>query len=48
MIAQLKIENDGFPEDAEKCSECDARAVIKMDGRLICLSCGAVHDEQNA
>jgi len=47
MIAQLKIEDDGFPEDAETCPKCGARAVINMDGCLVCLSCGAAHNRQD-
>ena len=37
-----ELKDDGVPEDAEVCSKCEVRAVIKTDGRLICLCCGAV------
>jgi hypothetical protein len=45
MIETLKIHEDGYPEDAEKCSQCSERAVVHMDGRHICLCCGAAAEK---
>ncbi|MBI3547094.1 MAG: NrdJb [Gammaproteobacteria bacterium] len=30
----------GFPSDAQLCSKCSNKAVIKMDGCMTCLNCG--------
>jgi len=29
-----------FPPDAQLCTKCATRAVIKMDGCMTCLNCG--------
>lgn len=44
---QLKIMEDGYPLGAETCLQCKERAVVKMDGRLICLSCGSASPDHN-
>jgi len=32
--------SSGFPSDAQLCSKCSTKAVIKMDGCMTCLNCG--------
>lgn len=44
---QLKIMEDGYPLGAERCSECRERAVVKMDGSLICLACGTADPDHD-
>ncbi len=33
-------EHGGFPNDAQLCTKCSTKAVIKMDGCMTCLNCG--------
>lgn len=33
-------ESGGFPADAQLCTKCSTKAVVRMDGCVTCLSCG--------
>ena len=35
-----KIDDSGFPKDAQLCNKCQTKAAIMMDGCLTCLNCG--------
>lgn len=35
-----KLDESGFPKDAQLCNKCQTKAAIMMDGCLTCLSCG--------
>ena len=35
-----KLDESGFPKDAQLCSKCHTKAAIMMDGCLTCLNCG--------
>lgn len=35
-----KIDESGFPKDAQLCNKCQTKAAIMMDGCLTCLNCG--------
>lgn len=37
---KTESEDSGFPPNAELCSKCHTKAMIKMDGCLTCLNCG--------
>lgn len=35
-----KLDESGFPKDAQLCNKCQTKAAIMMDGCLTCLNCG--------
>ena len=35
-----KLDDSGFPKDAQLCNKCQTKASIMMDGCLTCLNCG--------
>lgn len=35
-----KLDDSGFPKDAQLCNKCQTKAAIMMDGCLTCLNCG--------
>jgi hypothetical protein len=35
-----KLDDSGFPRDAQLCNKCQTKAAIMMDGCLTCLNCG--------
>ena len=35
-----KLDESGFPKDAQLCNKCNTKAAIMMDGCLTCLNCG--------
>jgi len=35
-----KLDEAGFPKDAQLCNKCQTKAAIMMDGCLTCLNCG--------
>ena len=35
-----KLDESGFPKDAQLCNKCQTQAAIMMDGCLTCLNCG--------
>ena len=35
-----KLDESGFPKDAQLCNKCHTKAAIMMDGCLTCLNCG--------
>ena len=35
-----KLDDSGFPKDAQLCNKCHTKAAIMMDGCLTCLNCG--------
>ena len=35
-----KLDESGFPKDAQLCNKCQTKAAIMMDGCLTCLHCG--------
>jgi len=35
-----KLDETGFPKDAQLCNKCNTKAAIMMDGCLTCLNCG--------
>ena len=35
-----KLDDSGFPKDAQLCNKCKTKAAIMMDGCLTCLNCG--------
>jgi len=38
----IKMNEDGFPDGADKCPACEKFAVVRVDGVNTCLNCGGL------
>ena len=43
-VPTLKYGDDGWPESASLCDQCNERAVINLEGLAYCLNCGDLEE----